>query len=151
MCGISGFLARDPDDLGERHLDVVRRMNDAIAHRGPDAEGLWSHGPCALGHRRLSIIDLSAEGRQPIVNEDGTVAAVVNGEIYNYAALRDELVAKGHTFRSRSDSEVVVHLYEEVGEACIERLRGMFALALWDGRKQRLLLARATLCRKASR
>ncbi len=142
MCGISGFLARDPDDLGERHLDVVRRMNDAIAHRGPDAEGLWSHGPCALGHRRLSIIDLSAEGRQPIMNEDGTVAAVVNGEVYNFVALRDELIAKGHTFRSQSDSEVVVHLYEELGAACVARLDGMFALAVYDSRTRTLLLAR---------
>ena len=142
MCGISGLLTRDPADLGERHLDVVRRMNDAIAHRGPDAEGTWSSGPCALGHRRLSIIDLSADGRQPITNEDGTVAAVVNGEIYNFEALREELIAKGHTFRSRSDSEVVVHLYEELGERCVARLDGMFAFALFDTRSNTLLLAR---------
>ncbi len=142
MCGIAGFLARDPNDLGERHLDAVRAMNLALAHRGPDADGARAWGPCALGHRRLSIIDLSPEGSQPIVNEDGTVAAVVNGEIYNFESLRDELVAKGHTFRSRSDSEVVVHLYEELGEECIARLDGMFALAVWDARRRRLLLAR---------
>ncbi len=140
MCGISGFLSRDPDAPGD--VEVVRRMNDAIAHRGPDAEGVWSHGPCALGHRRLSIIDLSPDGRQPMLNEDETVGVVVNGEIYNFVALRDELVAKGHAFRSRSDSEVVVHLYEELGARCVERLDGMFALALYDARARRLLLAR---------
>ncbi len=140
MCGISGYLANDP--AAAPAASVVRRINDAIAHRGPDAEGAWASGPCVLGHRRLSIIDLSPDGRQPLLNEDETIGVVVNGEIYNFEALRDELVAKGHTFRSRSDSEVVVHLYEEMGEAAITRLDGMFALALWDAKKQRLLLAR---------
>jgi len=139
MCGISGFLSHDPQRPGDE--PAVRRINDAIRHRGPDADGIMADGPCVLGHRRLSIIDLSPEGRQPLPNEDGTINVVVNGEIYNFAEIREELVAKGHTFRSRSDSEVVVHLYEEVGEACVQRLHGMFALALWDGRKQRLLLA----------
>jgi asparagine synthase (glutamine-hydrolysing) len=140
MCGISGFLSHDPKRPGDER--AVQRMNDAIRHRGPDADGVLADGPCVLGHRRLSIIDLSPEARQPLPNEDGSVSVVVNGEIYNFAELRDELVAKGHTFRSRSDSEVVVHLYEELGEACVARLRGMFALALWDSRRQRLLLAR---------
>ncbi len=140
MCGISGFLANDP--TARPDVAAVRRMNKALAHRGPDAEGLWENGPCALGHRRLSIIDLSPEATQPLPNEDGSIAVVVNGEIYNFAALRDELVARGHTFRSHSDSEVVVHLYEEHGVDCIARLDGMFALALWDGRARRLLLAR---------
>ncbi|MDB4932398.1 MAG: asnB 1 [Myxococcaceae bacterium] len=140
MCGISGFLSHDPKRPGDAR--AVQRMNDAIRHRGPDAEGLLADGPCVLGHRRLSIIDLSPEGRQPLPNEDGSVAVVVNGEIYNFQEIRDELVAKGHSFRSRSDSEVVVHLYEELGEACVARLHGMFALALWDSRRQRLLLAR---------
>ena len=140
MCGISGFLSHDPKRPGDEA--AVRRMNDAIRHRGPDADGLRADGPCVLGHRRLSIIDLSPEGRQPLPNEDGTVSVVVNGEIYNFPELRAELVAKGHHFRSRSDSEVVVHLYEELGEACVARLHGMFALALWDGRRRRLLLAR---------
>jgi asparagine synthase (glutamine-hydrolysing) len=140
MCGISGFLASDPEARpGE---DAVRRMNDAIAHRGPDAEGAWASGPCVLGHRRLSIIDLSPDGRQPLLNEDETVGVVVNGEIYNFEALRDELIAKGHTFRSRSDSEVAVHLYEVYGEAFVERLDGMFALALWDSVHRKLVLAR---------
>ncbi len=140
MCGISGFLSHDPGRPGDEAS--VRRMNDALRHRGPDADGVMSDGPCVLGHRRLSIIDLSPEGRQPLPNEDGTVSVVVNGEIYNFQELRDELLAKGHRFRSRSDSEVVVHLYEEMGEACIARLHGMFALALWDGPRNRLLLAR---------
>ncbi len=142
MCGISGLLTRDANDRGARHLDVVQRMNDALAHRGPDADGTWSEGPCALGHRRLSIIDLSPDGRQPMLNEDGTVAVVVNGEIYNFKALREALVAKGHTFRSHSDSEVVLHLWEEHGPACVAHLDGMFALALWDAKQQVLLLAR---------
>ncbi len=140
MCGISGYLANDPE--ARPAASVVRRMNDAIAHRGPDAEGAWASGPCVLGHRRLSIIDLSPEARQPLLNEDETVGVVVNGEIYNFEALREELVAKGHTFRSRSDSEVVAHLYEELGEACVERLDGMFALAIWDAKNRRLVLAR---------
>jgi asparagine synthase (glutamine-hydrolysing) len=140
MCGISAFLDVDPHRPAD--LDVVRRMNAAQTHRGPDAEGLWSHGPGALGHRRLSIIDLSDEARQPLLNEDGTVGVVVNGEIYNFAALREELRAKGHTFRSHSDSEVVVHLWEEHGPDAVAKLQGMFALALWDAKQRTLLLAR---------
>ena len=117
-------------------------MNDALAHRGPDADGIWSRGRAALGHRRLSIIDLSPEARQPLLNEDGTIGVVVNGEIYNFVELRDDLVKRGHVFRSGSDSEVVVHLYEEYGADCVARLDGMFALALWDAGRDRLLLAR---------
>ncbi len=117
-------------------------MNESIRHRGPDAEGVWWHGPCALGHRRLSIIDLSAEANQPMVNEDGSVALVANGEIYNFRELRQELLAKGHAFRSNSDNEVILHLYEEHGSDCVRRLAGMFAFALFDSRENRLLLAR---------
>ena len=140
MCGISGYLSFDPAERAD--LPAVRRMCDAIRHRGPDAEGTWAEGPCALGHRRLSIIDLSPDGRQPMVNEDGSVAIVVNGEFYDFEPLRDELIAKGHTFRSHSDSEVALHLYEEMGDAFVERLHGMFALAVYDVRRKRLLLAR---------
>lgn len=140
MCGISGFLSHDPRRPSDE--PAVRRMNDAIRHRGPDADGVLADGPCVLGHRRLSIIDLSPEGRQPLPNEDGSVAVAVNGEIYNFQEIRDDLIAKGHSFRSRSDSEVVVHLYEELGEACVARLHGMFALALWDSRRKKLILAR---------
>jgi asparagine synthase (glutamine-hydrolysing) len=117
-------------------------MNAALRHRGPDAEGAWTSGRAALGHRRLSIIDLSAEANQPLLNEDRTIGAVVNGEIYNFAELRAELVGKGHTFRSNSDSEVVLHLYEEYGADGVARLSGMFAFGLWDSRAQRLILAR---------
>ena len=138
MCGISGHIAGGVlrDDLS------VRRMNDALAHRGPNAAGIWRKGNGALGHRRLSIIDLSEEANQPLLNEDGTIGAVVNGEIYNFVELRERLAARGHVFRSLTDSEVVVHLYEEHGTDCIAMLTGMFALAIWDSRAQRLVLAR---------
>ena len=120
----------------------VRRMNEALRHRGPDAEGIWRHGRAVLGHRRLSIIDLSPEATQPLLNEDRTIGVVVNGEIYNFAELRADLLERGHVFRSNSDSEVVLHLYEEDGAGCVSRLVGMFAFALWDARTDRLLLAR---------
>src|SRR5262249_26850732 len=113
-----------------------------MVHRGPDGFGFWRRGPAALGHRRLAIIDLSEAGRQPMTNEDGQIAIVVNGEIYNHRALRADLEAKGHRFRSASDSEVVAHLYEEVGPRVPESLRGMFAFALGDARTATLLLAR---------
>ena len=117
-------------------------MNAAQRHRGPDAEGVWASGRAALGHRRLSIIDLSPEAHQPLLNEDRTIGATVNGEIYNFAELRADLVGKGHTFRSNSDSEVVLHLYEEYGADGVAKLTGMFAFALWDSRAERLILAR---------
>ncbi|MGH7271025.1 MAG: asparagine synthase (glutamine-hydrolyzing), partial [Polyangiaceae bacterium] len=138
MCGIAGMVAKS----GPPDQAAVRRMSDALRHRGPDAEGLWIHGRAALGHRRLSIIDLSAEANQPLFNENGSIGVVVNGEIYNFAQLRADLVARGHTFLSNSDSEVVVHLYEEYGVDCVKRLAGMFAFALWDSRAERLVLAR---------
>src|SRR6516162_2626219 len=119
-------------------------MGDAIAHRGPDAEGFWTEPGIGLVHRRLSIIDLSG-GDQPIGNEDGSVQVVFNGEIYNFQELRAELVARGHRFRTCSDTEVIVHLYEEMGETLVERLRGMFAFALWDRTRRRLVLARDRL------
>jgi asparagine synthase (glutamine-hydrolysing) len=116
-------------------------MLEAIAHRGPDDRRVRVDGPIALGHARLSIIDPEG-GAQPLANEDERIWIVCNGEIYNFRELRTELEAKGHRFRSHSDTEVIVHLYEEVGDACLERLNGIFALALWDGRSQRLLVAR---------
>ncbi len=138
VCGISGLISRDarPDET------PVRRMNDALAHRGPDAAGIWRSGRVVLGHRRLSIIDPSPEATQPLTNEDETIGVVVNGEIYNFAELRADLVRRGHVFRSHSDSEVVLHLYEEHGADCVARLSGMFAFALWDSQRERLLLAR---------
>jgi len=117
-------------------------MCDAMVHRGPDDHGYLSDGACVLGHRRLSVIDLRPEAAQPMTNEDDSIALVVNGEIYNFQALRRELQGKGHRFKSRSDSEVIVHLYEEIGIDFLDRLRGMFALALWDGPRRRLVLAR---------
>ncbi len=146
MCGIVGVLSHDP----RRPADgaAVQRMSASLAHRGPDADGFQAEGPVAFGHRRLSIVDLSPEGNQPMSNEDGSVFAVVNGEIYNHQGLRHELERRGHGFRSQSDSEVIVHLYEEHGDALVDLLRGMFAFALWDTRKQRLLLARDRVGKK---
>src|SRR2546422_6545968 len=142
MCGIAGILCYDPSRSPDR--DLIEAMNRAMLHRGPDDGGIYLDGPVALGNRRLSIIDLAA-GHQPVDNEDGTVWITYNGETYNYADLREELLAKGHRFKTSSDTEVIVHLYEEIGERCVERLRGMFAFALWDKRRARLLLARDRL------
>jgi asparagine synthase (glutamine-hydrolysing) len=138
VCGICGVVSQ----VGSHDEMTVRRMNDALRHRGPDADGIWSRGGAALGQRRLAIIDLTPDGTQPLLNEDETVGAVVNGEIYNFAELRADLVERGHVFRSRSDSEVVLHLYEEYGPDCVAKLAGMFALAVWDSTRGRLLLAR---------
>ena len=138
MCGITGHLA----GIGRGNEAAVHRMNDALAHRGPDAEGIWSSGRAVLGHRRLSIVDLRVEANQPLLSEDGSIGVVVNGEIYNFAPLRDELRAKGHVFKSGSDSEVVVHGYEEYGDAVAQKLTGMYAFAVWDSRRERLLIAR---------
>ena len=139
MCGICGKLNFELD----RKVDagLLRRMTDAIAHRGPDGQGEYFSGPVGLGHRRLSIIDLNT-GDQPMSNEDGTVWVVYNGEIYNFEELRADLVARGHRFKSTTDTEVIVHLYEELGDACVAKFRGMFAFALWDDRNKRLLIAR---------
>jgi asparagine synthase (glutamine-hydrolysing) len=139
MCGICGKLNFDREEPVEPLL--LQRMMDIISHRGPDGSGEYRDGPIGLGHRRLSIIDLST-GDQPMSNEDGTVWVVYNGEIYNFPELRTELQALGHKFKSAADTEVIVHLYEEFGAESVARLRGMFAFALWDERKQLLLLAR---------
>jgi asparagine synthase (glutamine-hydrolysing) len=136
MCGIAGKVGTAPVNEPE-----ILRMCDAIAHRGPDDWGTFVEGDVGLGMRRLSIVDL-AGGHQPIANEDGTVVVVFNGELYNYPSLYEELVAKGHRFSTRTDTEVLVHLYEEHGEGLVARLRGMFAFALWDRSRRRLLLAR---------
>ncbi len=120
-------------------------MTDSLRHRGPDDAGVWTGGPAGLGHRRLAIIDLSPSGRNPMSNEDGTIWIVFNGEIYNFQELRPALVASGHRFRSRTDTEVILHLYEELGPTCVRELRGMFAFAIWDSRKHSLLLARDRL------
>jgi asparagine synthase (glutamine-hydrolysing) len=142
MCGVCGILHLDGAPIDAW---VAQRLLRTLSHRGPDDEGsLWVNDGVSLflGHRRLSIIDLSAAGRQPLPNEDGTIAVVFNGEIYNFPQLREQLAAKGHRFRSRTDTEVVVHLYEDEGPEGIRRLDGMFALALWDQRTRQLVLAR---------
>ena len=142
MCGIAGIF----DGKGRRDFDrgLVQRMNSSLHHRGPDADGLHLEPGLALAHRRLSIIDLST-GQQPLYNEDGSVAVVFNGEIYNFQDLVKELAACGHTFRTRSDTEVIVHGWEQWGASCVTRFRGMFAFALWDRNRETLFLARDRL------
>jgi asparagine synthase (glutamine-hydrolysing) len=139
MCGLAGFF----DTRGTRDFprDLVQRLNDVQAHRGPDESGIHLEPGLALAHRRLSVIDLST-GQQPLFNEDGSVAVVFNGEIYNFKQLVPELEALGHRFRTRSDTEVIVHAWESWGEACVQRFRGMFAFVLWDRRQQVFFLAR---------
>ena len=127
--------------------DTVHRMCQTIVHRGPDDEGIYARGRVGLGMRRLSIIDLSG-GKQPIHNEDQTIWIVFNGEIYNFPELRSELDRRGHHFYTHSDTEVIVHLYEEMGPDCVKKLRGMFAIALYDEKKDSLLLARDRLGKK---
>ena len=139
MCGICGVVLANPN--AEVGADVVERMSDTIAHRGPDDAGHYVNGRVAFGFRRLSIIDL-AGGHQPMSNEDGSVWIVYNGEIYNHAEQRGPLEAKGHVFRTRCDTEVIVHQYEEMGPACAGAMRGMFGFAIWDERRQRLVLGR---------
>ena len=139
MCGIAGILYADAARPVEHAL--LKAMGDSLAHRGPDAEGYWAEPGIGLVHRRLSIIDLTS-GNQPIGNEDGSLQVILNGEIYNYRELRRELAARGHHFKTQSDTEILVHLYEEHGAELVTRLRGMFAFALWDRTRRRLLLAR---------
>jgi asparagine synthase (glutamine-hydrolysing) len=137
MCGIAGIVGP-----GRDRGEILRAMVAAIAHRGPDGEGFFDDGTAALGHRRLAVIDLSDNAAQPMGNEDGSIQIVYNGEVYNFEELRAPLLEKGHKFRSRGDTEVLVHLYEEEGDGFVAKLNGMFAFALWDGRKGRLLLGR---------
>jgi len=148
MCGICGKLTTDGKTIDE---GMLRNMSSVLSHRGPDDEGVYisaqravssSHVNVGLGHRRLSIIDLSEAGRQPMSNEDKTIWMVFNGEIYNFQSLRAELESKGHRFHSRTDTEAIIHLYEEEGIDAVKRLVGMFAFALWDERKQSLILCR---------
>jgi asparagine synthase (glutamine-hydrolysing) len=142
MCGICGKYS----PAGVQN-EEIQRMLASLIHRGPDDEGSYIHGAIGLGNRRLSIIDLQS-GKQPISNEDGTVWIVYNGELYNSPSLRRELEARGHTFRTHSDTEAIVHLYEELGERCVEKMSGMFAFAIWDGKQQKLLLARDRIGQK---
>jgi asparagine synthase (glutamine-hydrolysing) len=139
MCGICGKLEFDSHAKVSPRL--LKAMTDAIVHRGPDDEGFYVTGQIGLGFRRLSIIDLSG-GHQPLANEDDTIWIVFNGEIYNYQELRTDLAARGHVFKTKSDTEVIVHLYEEFGVDCVQKLRGMFGFAIWDSVKKTLFLAR---------
>ncbi|MDD4137697.1 MAG: asparagine synthase (glutamine-hydrolyzing), partial [Methanoregula sp.] len=142
MCGIAGQFCLDgkaPD------TQLLAAMSERLTHRGPDGEGTKICGSTGLVHRRLAIIDLSDEGLQPMTNEDGTLWLIFNGEIYNYVELREDLIQSGHRFHSRSDTEVILHAYEEWGTACLARFNGMWAFALWDGKEQKLFCARDRL------
>src|SRR5439155_18255425 len=139
MCGIAGFI--DVERSRDNAEWLIDRMCQVIRHRGPDDQGVWVGDGAALGMRRLSIIDL-AGGHQPIFNEDQSILVVFNGEIYNYRELQKELQERGHNFRTNSDTEAIVHAYEEYGDDCVKHLRGMFAFAIWDRKRQRLLVAR---------
>ena len=140
MCGIAGIINLDDQPVNETRLCIMR---DKLRHRGPDGEGLWVEGPVGLAHRRLSIVDI-AGGAQPMT-VDGNAWLVFNGEIYNHPQLKPGLEAAGHRYRTRSDTETILHIYKDAGEACVERLQGMFAFAIWDRQKQQLLLARDRL------
>lgn len=142
MCGIAGIVSQSSD------LEYIGLMTEAMSHRGPDGSGIWSDGLCSLGHRRLAIIDLSARGKQPLCNENETVWIVFNGEIYNFQELRAELEPFGHKFNSNTDTEVIVHAYEQWGAECVKKFRGMFAFAIWDQQKRRLFLARDRVGKK---
>jgi asparagine synthase (glutamine-hydrolysing) len=139
MCGITGVLRLDGLPVS---ANAIARMSATLQHRGPDGDGVWTAGPVGLGHRRLAIIDLSPTGHQPMGNETGDVLIVYNGELYNFQNLRVELESAGHRFHSRSDTEVIVHAYEEWGAACLDRFNGHFAFAIWDNRRQKLFLGR---------
>src|ERR671919_223711 len=143
MCGINGIAL---STRSGRSLDrsVLERMRDVIAHRGPDDVGIFIDGRVGLGHRRLSIVDV-ASGHQPMTNEDDSLQITYNGEIYNHSDYRDELESRGHVYRTHCDTETILHLYEEHGDACVNYLRGMFAFAIWDAKKRELFIARDRL------
>jgi asparagine synthase (glutamine-hydrolysing) len=140
MCGICGKIYHTIDKKVDKAL--IKKMSSVLTHRGPDDEGVYVKNNVGLGHKRLSILDLSPAGHQPMSNEDGSIWIVFNGEVYNFLDLREELQKKGHTFVSQTDTETIIHLYEEKGIECVQDLRGMFAFALWDENKQRLFCVR---------
>src|SRR4030095_10908154 len=144
MCGIAGIVRNDRSDVDRA---LLGRMCAAIRHRGPDEDGFYVNGPVGLGMRRLAIIDLKS-GQQPIHNQDRTAWIVFNGEIYSYLELREKLKKLGHTFYTNSDTEAIVHAYDQYGADCPNHLRGMFAFAIWDERTQELFLARDRVCKK---
>src|SRR5437588_4795359 len=142
MCGIAGIirLTSGPPIEAER----LRQMRDVLRHRGPDGEGIWIEGSVGLAHRRLAIVDI-AGGAQPMLSGDTDACIVFNGEIYNHPLLKSQLEKRGHRYRTRSDTETILHMYKEAGEDCVEHLTGMFAFALWDRKRRQLLLARDRL------
>lgn len=145
MCGIAGIFNLTGKPVQEEDFHI---FNKSLSHRGPDGNGVWCSGPVGFAHTRLSIIDLTDNGKQPMCNEDGSVWITFNGEIYNYLELRKSLIESGHLFSSDTDTEVILHLYEEKGVACLESLRGMFAFAIWDSSKKQLFLARDRIGKK---
>lgn len=145
MCGICGKINNNSKPISRQ---LLNKMTEVLSHRGPDQGKTYISGNVGLGHRRLSIIDLSAAASQPMSNEDETVWIVLNGEIYNFLELRENLEEKGHIFKSRSDTEVIIHLYEELGTACVSKLKGMFAFAIWDEKNKKLFLARDRVGKK---
>src|SRR5437867_2818999 len=142
MCGIAGILEFGHDDGADSA--ALRNMCQIMAQRGPDDDGFYTDGPAGIGMRRLSIVDL-ATGHQPISNEDGSLWIVFNGEIYNHLSLREQLIARGHSYRTHSDTETIIHLFEEFGRDCVHHLRGMFAFSIWDRNKKTLFIARDRL------
>src|SRR5215471_11632724 len=140
MCGITGWVKLDKNTSPNSEA-ILHSMCERIVHRGPDSEGLWVDDRVALGMRRLSIIDLKT-GDQPVFNEDLSIVAMQNGELYNYREVRSDLEKRGHKFTTQTDTEIIPHLYDEYGDGFVEHLNGMFAIALWDSRKKRLVLAR---------
>src|SRR6185295_53608 len=144
MCGIAGQITFDNSPVSRT---LIAEMGARLRHRGPDDAGIYVHGGVGLAHQRLSVMDLSPAGHQPMSNEDGTIWIVFNGEIYNFEELRTRLCDQ-HVFRSRTDTEVIIHLYEEFGLDCVAMLRGMFAFAIWDSRAHRLVLARDRVGKK---
>ena len=139
MCGITGYLHFDVEKLS--NSGVIKKMTDIISYRGPDSEGYYIHNNLALGHRRLSIIDLNT-GDQPMFSDDKTIVLVFNGEIYNYIEIKLELIKYGHTFRTNSDTEVIIKAYQQWGIDCQNKFNGMWAFALWDANNNLLLLSR---------
>src|SRR5438128_9497868 len=133
MCGIAGLLEFKKN--AQFNPAILRQMCNVMTHRGPDDEGIYTDGRVGIGMRRLSIVDL-ATGHQPLSNEDGSIWIVFNGEIYNHLALREQLITQGHSYRTHSDTESVIHLYEQYGKSCVEHLRGMFAFAIWDMKRK---------------
>lgn len=139
MCGIAGIVNHDNKPVDK---ELLIAMRDTLSHRGPDDSGIWLEDNVGLGHRRLSIIDLSQAGHQPMHNEDNTIWLVFNGEIYNYVEIKEELVRKGHRFVSNTDVEVIIHAYEEAGEDCVKLFNGMWAFVIWDVKDKKLFASR---------